>query len=627
MEDQKEILQIKLTKAGLEDLNYWRTELSRWGDDREQVRDEFNGLTYTASYDECERVGEARLLAKSNDVDKKLTSGTTKNKVQTQVSALLGYNFTPEVTAYNSFDDAMMKISLVEERLLLKSREIEAFEEIRPIVYQEGSKHGTFFTEEVAEEKWFMEKKINELNVNDFSKTTWTEKKVKQPTELYTKTYTGKQVYLSNINEFFISKQDAIATVDVISRAEAESVFGKWGNWKYVGYKAEDFADLVEQSGLSEWTLTNTKKDQVEVIKVQDQTNNVYQIVLNGVPMLPKGFPLTAISPSGKITIAKGDMGSSVVNFAYSTPLPADMRVDQDTYDKFLRAMVVKTEQSIEPPLGTKADKRLNTNIFTPGTIIPGLKEGDVFKLLPDSNGVSPSEINMFKLLGEIMDDKSLDPSFAGGDTGNITATQYEGEIRQQKMKLGSSILGVINWHKQSAWLRLQNINSVWTEKVDYEIKDGEAKNVYRRFTVDTPEDNDFDRSLIIFDEGTYKDEDILNAQSKMKGTKLELIKPAKLRELKASFKINIIAKANDSTELEKTMLLQNTGALAEFGIMPNPSSLAKTYCNMARLPYEELYGGMENRQQPQQQQQGNSPQQSQMKPKQQQPSVNTLNV
>ncbi len=134
-------------------------------------------------------------------------------------------------------------------------------------------------------------------------------------------------------------------------------------------------------------------------------------------------------------------MGSSVVNFAYSTPLPADMRVDQDTYDKFLRAMVVKTEQSIEPVLGSTAKKRLSTDIFNPGTIVNGIKEGDIFKIFPDSNGVSASEINMFKLLGEIMDDKSLDPSFAGGDTGNITATQYEGEIRQQKMKLGSSIL------------------------------------------------------------------------------------------------------------------------------------------------------------------------------------------
>ena len=504
MEDQKEILQIKLTKAGLEDLNYWRTELGRWRDDREQARDEFNGLTYTAFYDECERVGEARLLPKANGVDARLTSGTTKNKVQTQVSALLGYNFTPEVTAYNSFDDAMMKISLVEERLLSKSRELEAFEEIRPIVYQEGSKHGTFFTEEVAEEKWFMEKVITEMNVEDPSKTKFDTKKVKQPTELYTKAYTGKQVYLSNINEFFISKQDAIATVDIISRDEAEAIFGKWANWKYVGYKAEDFADLAEQSGLSEWTLTNISKDQVEVTKVQDQANNVYQIILSGVPMLPKGFPLTSISPSGKITIAKGDMGSSVVNFAYSTPLPADMRVDQDTYDKFLRAMVVKTEQSIEPVLGSTAKKRLSTDIFNPGTIVNGVKEGEIFKIFPDSNGVSASEINMFKLLGEIMDDKSLDPSFAGGDTGKITATQYEGEIRQQKMKLGSSILGVINWHKQSAWLRLQNINSVWTEKVDYEIKDGEAKSIYRRFTVDTPEDNEFDKNLIIFDEEKY---------------------------------------------------------------------------------------------------------------------------
>ena len=191
-------------------------------------------------------------------------------------------------------------------------------------------------------------------------------------------------------------------------------------------------------------------------------------------------------------------------------------------------------------------------------------------------------------------------------------------------MKLGSAILGVINFHKQIDWMRLNTIHAKWGEKVDYEIKDGKTKDKYRRITVDTPEDDKYDQEIIEFNPDKARNissREIFEAQKKLKNTKLTFIDPEKFRNLKTIFQIVEVPKQNDSSELEKVMLIENATALANFGITPNPTALAKTYCNMAKLPFEELYGNAITRPQNQP-----TPRTDQMKQdKQQTPSINTI--
>jgi len=84
------------------------------------------------------------------------------------------------------------------------------------------------------------------------------------------------------------------------------------------------------------WTLENLEKNMVEVIRYQDKWSNEFMIFINGVMMLPVGFPLTAVSPSGEYFLAKGSSHPISWFFAYSKSLGSKSKVDQAVLDELL---------------------------------------------------------------------------------------------------------------------------------------------------------------------------------------------------------------------------------------------------------------------------------------------------
>ncbi len=63
--------------------------------------------------------------------------------------------------------------------------------------------------------------------------------------------------------------------------------------------------------------LDGSKEGQVERIRYQDKPNNELQIILNGVLMLPVGYPLTAISSDGEYTFIQQNLEPIRHDFAY----------------------------------------------------------------------------------------------------------------------------------------------------------------------------------------------------------------------------------------------------------------------------------------------------------------------
>ena len=576
--------QIKYSKEETKYIGILTDRLMSAKSQRDNKWEEFDDDNYLTVYEDDAKAANSYLRPKMNEEDTRIVTGTTKQKVQTLLSTVLNLNLESSLIAFDKYNKIIDDIGETMEDFVEKSREMEDYETQRVLIYKEAFDHGTAFTEEQYYSSSSLNKKLKDTDFSDgvdFSKLEWDEELEKNNPECRTRLLSGPNVYLGNIREFFIKNQPYVFTVDHIGWSEAEKIYSKWDRWKYVSKYDNDILGLEGSSNVpySNWTLEELKKGMVEVIKYQDKWTNEYQIFLNGVMMLPVGFPLTVISPSGDFSIAKLDVNPISNFFAYSKSIPSDTKVSQEVMDEFLRLAILKTEQSFTPPMVNNTNKILSKKNLLPGVFTRDINTDQV-KPLIESNGVTASEFGMIGFIKEMVDEMSIDPTFSGEDTGKITATEYQGRMQQQMKKLGYSLLGVLNFEKQLTWLRIYNIIQNWTKPIDNKVD--EVRNtlvdVYRSVEKDTEEDGKNVRKIIEFSpEKSMLDDYQVMAEEKMisqgryagkKDIRKIYIDPGMLKNLKAYWFITVTPTEKESDELNKVLFIQNIKeAMGLFGM------------------------------------------------------------
>jgi len=491
--------------------------------DRNTAHKEINDQNYQEYYDSNLKAANSYIPPKKNPEDTRIVTGTTEEKGNTLLSAILNYNLEPNIIAFDKDQMEVDELGRNFEDLVKKSREIEDYDTKRMLIYKELLDQGTCFVEELWVEETRVQKKLADIdwyNGVDVKKIKWTPKDIAGFCGCQTRLMRGDKVFLGNIREFEIKKQPYLYTFEVMSYAEAETIYKNWSRWKFVPKKVVKVAP-TEDSTYRHWTLEEQQENYVEVIKFQDKWANEFMIMLNGVMMLPAGFPLEAVSPSGEYTIAKGDIYPISNFFAYSKSIPAKTKVDQGVLDEMLKLIVLKTQKSYMPPLANNTGRVLSRKIFNAGEITNQI---DPNKISPigDNNGVSQSEFAAFEFIKNIVDQKSVSPAFAGDQTsGRQTATEILELKKQQMMKLGLVIYGIINLEKQLSWLRIYNILTNWTKKQDAKVNEltGQLEDTFKTFIVDSQmEDTRMGKKIISFtpDAAAYSPEQIMEEEDQL---------------------------------------------------------------------------------------------------------------
>jgi hypothetical protein len=488
---------------------------------RNSLHRELNDMDYTTYYDSNLRAANSYIPPKKNPEDTRIVTGTTEEKENTLLSAVLNYNLEPNIL---SFDDEMMEIDELGknmEDLIKKSREIEEYDDKRVLIYKEMFDQGTVFVEEQWVEETKITKKLDNVNWNDGVKIKnikWSEKEEDGFAGCQTRLIRGDKVFLGNVKEFDIKRQPYIFTVDMMSYDQAKAIYQNWDRWEYVPKKITRLQP-TDDSTYRDWTLETVQENFVEIIKFQDKWNNDLMVMLNGVMMLPCGFPLTAVSPSGEYTVAKGDVYPISQFFAYSKSIPAKTKVDQEVLDEMLKLIVLKTRKSFMPPMANNTGRVLGRKIFNAGEITNQIDPAKI-QTIGDANGVNQAEFNAFEFIKGIVDQKSVSPAFMGENTsGRQTATEILEMKKQQMMKLGLVIWGVISLERQLSWLRIYNILANWTKEQDKKVNaiTGKLESVFKAISVDTQlEDTQTGRKIIQFtpDAGEYSSESIMEEEN-----------------------------------------------------------------------------------------------------------------
>jgi hypothetical protein len=395
------------------------------------------------------------------------------------------------------------------------------------------------------------------------------------------------------------------------------------------------------QTVYSDWTLTTFKENKVEVVMYQDKWTNELMIMCNGVMMTPVGFPLSELMGISEYTIAKLSTQPMSENFFYSKSVPAKTKVDQQILDELYKLLILQYRQKVFPAMANLSNKKLDRRVFLPGVIVNDMNPEDLKPILA-GQGVTQAEFSVIDFVKKTIDEKSVNQTFQGNSVpGQQTAREIVELQKQSLMKLGLIILGVIEFEKKLAYLRLHNIARYWPNETEETIDriTGEVKTLSKTVRMpDTFEDGTSGTRVIEFTDDFMDEEQIFEEEEFMrkfrnKNIRKAQLSPTDLRTLRLTYKIEVEPTEKDSDALDRTLFLEDlTQALNLFPGRINMDYVMSEYAKHAGWDKDQIFLDGQQPQGPQQPGQGQPGLPGQVPglanaaaPQTQKPSINTV--
>ena len=607
---------------------------------REQTHTEYDDLTYTENYRTNKKAGISYNPPKNNKNDPRIVTGTTMEKENIILNTILNLNLEPDIEAFSKDDLPVQQLSEAVEAMVKKSRILEDYDGLkRELFYKELFDQGTAFAEELFVEPKHIQKELKDKNwfEKDVDKIEWTEVLKTGLGQCEINLIKGTKVFLGNINESLVSKQPYLYTVEYKPYYDAEKLYGKMKRWENVPTQVNQLDSKTEDdTEFANWRLYDTNEEMVEIIKYQDKWSNEYMLVINGVMMLPCGFPLSEMTGDGKYSLTKGDV-ERIPFFAYAKSIPAKTKVAQAVLDEFLRLMILKTQQSYKPPYANASNRILNSDIFNAGTITPNVAP-DQLKPLVTHQGVSTGEVNAYQMLQAVLDDMTVSKQFEGTEDKKQTATESMNNMRQSLTKIGLYVLGVINWEREMCKRRIVNILKHWTEPIDKKITGvkGKVESMYRTISAPASFQGKQGIRMVKFTEDNTPNtpQSIMAEEDSYEGltgkpVKITYLRADMIKNLNNEWYIEITPTEKETSEVRKAMFKQDIAdTVALFGIeSTNLEGLKPRWSQILKEEKDVLFTEGQQSISPMQQGQagaGQRPQVPSVKTPQK-PSINTL--
>jgi hypothetical protein len=586
---------------------FLQIRLERARNQRRQIYPEFKDKTYIAIYEEDEKIANTHLPQKKNEDDVIVSAGTVEAKLDTLLAHIANLDLSPEVLAYDKENNKLNEVGTALSDIIELTEENDGGdeggdEEKKLLRQRELLKHGTVF----VQEEWlrlFETKKILKDSYNGQFKDTadlWTES-LELVFDGPSRTLLhGPNVFLGDMTEYFMEKQPYVFAVINMDYDVAKAKYGKFENWIYVKKgKVPESIPLSEQTIFdNKWRLTDLKENQVEIILYQDKPRDEFQIIINGVMMLPIGFPLSAVCPGGNYNITKQVFRIINSKFAYGQSFVSQGSIKEISalVDEMLKLFVLKTRKSYSPPYINTSGKVINSRVLSAGRISMGIPPDALVAIGQEGQGVTANEYNILKELQDRIDKSTISNQMAGqqGKSGT-TATEVLELQRQAKLTLGLTIIACSLLEKKLGKLRLYNLLANWFEPTDtkFVMIDGQRRemNQYRKTNreVAVPGTGTAERQVIPIDGEVPIPEviyDLEEKETEANGFPVRkiYISPQGLKTAKITWKIVVIPKEKEGSAFKKLLFreeLADIMSLTQIGSTPNKEGLEDELANV----------------------------------------------
>lgn len=591
-EEEKEIEILTLDDNEQAYLGKLRKRLETARDIRDKTYDEFDGLSLIQYWQTNERLANTMIKAKKNKGDIDYKSGTLRTKMFALLNSIQGLNLSPQVDAFKKHDIPLKKLGNVMENIIDKTQEMEGDEEKRPIRQYELMKHGTIFLEELWEQLWKVEKKLTKGFFGKIKNVIWTTKRKLNLGAPKRKIVPLLSVYLGDLRQYNIEDQPHIFTVETPSYEKAKQLYGEWERWKYVSRDKRSFSTGStgeDTTNLGGWRLTSDlSKDQVEIIKYQDKPNNEFQILLNGIPMLPPGYPLSDVLGHDEYSIVQQNFEPIRHNFSYGKSFIFDNKNLVILLDEMLKLAVLKTQKSFMPPYLNLSGRLITKRIFMPGNIARGIEKDTIVPVSDkEVQGVTNSEFSMIREIMENINSKTTSQTFGGQkEKGQVTATQIIELQRQAKIMMAYVVLACSLLEQKLAAKRLLILVDKWFDPIDQEVNNARdaLKNVYRIISRAKMTDRGMGINMtVLSDQESPTSEQIMEKENKLeekfgKPFEITVLNPNEVKTAKLVWYVSVHAKEKKSSEFSKLLFETMIGSAINLGLIPNRERLEREF-------------------------------------------------
>jgi len=600
---------------------------------RDNIHTEFNGKTYLEWFRNNEEIANTTILTTSENKDLAVHSGTVEQKLLAVMAEVNRLNLTGETRVFDQENNELQELGMAITDIVHKTEEIEesisvANQEKKLMRQLELLKQGTVFIQDNWVKRWKTEKTLKGKFDGKIKGVEWTDKLVKVFDGPVRDILYGPGVYLGNNKMFGTKGQPFIFTMKTESYEEKKTRFGMkdkedknvWERWENVPKKVVPLFDIegIPNATLGGgWGISDVDNDMVQEIHYQDEINDEYQIFLNGIPMLPVGFPLSAITPGGMFNIEMQVL--QVINpfFPYGRSFIAKTEQLSKLLDEMIRLLLLKTRKSIHPPYANISGKVISEKSLMPGAISMGIDPGALVAIGQEGQGATASEYQMLRELREGIDRVTISPQFLGeaGKSGT-TATEVV-TLQQQAQKTISLIIFACGMlEKKAQWLRTNYVIANYFEPIGTEVDDMREKlvNIYRTMSTKTsiPDRGSGVRKIIpmdgvdmtpedIYDEEQYSDTPETEVGRRYTREELGMdplqvlyIDVNILKNCKYIFFTEVESKPRDTSVNAKLMFreeLRDIQAMMNMGSRPNMEELEKAYATVWNKRKEKLFG------------------------------------
>jgi hypothetical protein len=632
MQDTETKTQPKYSAKEIEQLGFIAQRLLVAKQNRDKKHPELNGMSYIDWYEENERLGNTWVDSSSKKGgDLVVKSGTIEQKMHTVLAEISRLNLSPQVRAFDKENNELQKLGVALTEVIYETEERELDEEGKLFRQLELLKQGTVFVQDLWSKEYRKKKTGAKFN-GKIEGQNWDEKFEKIFDGPRRKVLYGPGVFLGNIQATNMREQPYIFTVKVTSYQEAASRYGGkdgdgkdiWDRWKYV--KRQSVTHLTSNTGTLSptkvndgFSLSSVGAEEVEEIHYQDRFNNEYQILLNGVPMLPEGFPLEAVSPMGEYNIEKQILRPINSFFAYGRSFSVQVKELADLLDEMLRLLIVKTRKSIHPPYANIGRRVISPKSLMPGVITQGIDPGSLQKLGEEGQGATASEYQMLARMQDSIDKATVSPQTTG-QQGKSGSTAFEVSLLAKQAQKVISLIVFANslLEKKLGYLRLMLILEKYFEPVDTRVDEARHKivNHFRKTSrrtniegrgsglrqvipVEDEESMPEARNLLDMEdfEGTPAplegERRMTRSDMGMEPIQKMYLNVKQLRNAKLMFFIEVDVREKDTSNQAKLMFreeLRDIQALTLFGSQPNTEELEKMHSVIWNRRKEKLF-------------------------------------
>lgn len=558
-------------------------------DERDKPREEFDGMTYLQYWTQNERWANTYIKPKINKTDITFQSGMLRTKLLAFVSSIISLNLKPDILAYDRNNIRINSLGNAMEDIIDKTEEIENDEEKQLLRVYELLKQGTTFVEEVWSKEKCLEKEITKEFDGRFNTQNWTQKIEETTGKAIRNIISGRDVYLGNLREYLSQNQPYIYTVQTKTYDSCKAIYGDWEMWQYVPSKKVQILGGSETSLLNgSWALEDHPDGEVEIIRYQDVQHYEYQILINGVPMLPLGYPL----PWGRrYNIEQQNLEPIRNDFAYGKSFIFKNKNTVGLLDEMLRMAVLKTYSSFKPPYLNTSGVIIPQDVLNPGKITMGVPAGALKPITELAvQGVTNGEFSMIQEIKNFVDQNTASQTFTGmKEQGTVTATQVIELQRQARIMLGVVILSVSLMEKKIAGMRLFNIMQNWFDPIDTKVDEvrQEIKNRYRIVSRERSIANEgMGIRYVVPTEEKVTVPQLMEEENRMKEklskpVRIIAINPKELKQADYIWVISINPREKKSSEMNKLMFRQKISDAIALQLPLNPEYIKEQFAEV----------------------------------------------